>query len=206
MYTVFTQMYETEPLEDARLSAVITQLNSAHPESAGMLIAQFYVELRRIARSWMSRERCDHTLQPTALVNELFMRMQDEELVVCDRSHFLAVATTVMRRILVDHARIHSAAKRWSGAKKVPLENVVIAYQDQKSAEVLALNEALDRMGPGLERERKSLELQYFLGMELEEIAEQLGVCVSTVKNDLRFAKHFLRNEMSKAPKCTTRS
>ncbi|MEM7482500.1 MAG: sigma-70 family RNA polymerase sigma factor [Acidobacteriota bacterium] len=164
------------------------------------LLAIVYDELRRLAASCMRRERADHTLQPTALVHEAFLRLTHGVPVSwVDRSHFFRVAARAMRRILVDHQRRVSAAKRGSGQKDQLLdEEVLIPGID---VEVLALDEALTRLGALDERLLQVVEMRYFTGLGVEEVADLLGVSSRTVKRDWRSARAWLLAELAPADK-----
>jgi RNA polymerase sigma factor (TIGR02999 family) len=151
-----------------------------------------YDELRRIARRHLQRERPDHTLTPTALVHEAYVRLVDQTRVEWrDRSHFFAIASRVCRRILVDHARRRVAAKRGGEAVRVTLDDGA-AVTEARSEEVLALNEALDRLSTLSERLGRVVEMRYFGGLSEEETAEALGVTTRTVRRDWVKAKGFL--------------
>jgi RNA polymerase sigma factor (TIGR02999 family) len=151
-------------------------------------------ELRRLARAYMRRERADHTLQTTALVNEAFLRLVNARDVPWqDRAHFLGIAARLMRRVLVDHARTRQMQKRGGGAQAVPLEDAV-AISPPLTIDLLALDRALDTLSARDERKCRVVEMRYFAGMTVEEIAEVLHVSADTVKRDWRLAKlHLLR-------------
>ena len=156
-----------------------------------------YRELRQLAARYLRKERSGHTLQPTALVHEAYLRL------VCQknpdwqsRSHFYGVAARLMRQILVDHARRKHAAKR--KVTHVPLEQVVI-FQRDRSAELLMLNASLSELERIDPRKCKAVELRYFGGLSIEEIAQSLDVSAVTVRRDLRMAKAWLQSEMRNA-------
>ena len=163
-------------------------------EALDRLTPLVYDELRRLAASYLSRERSGHTLQPTALVHEAYLRLSGESIAWKNRGHFFGVAARAMRLILVDSARRHYSQKRGSG-KKVELEEE-IAYSEDKAHEFLDLNDAIEALKKWDERKCGVLEMKYFGGMEREHIAEALGVSVGTVKRDLAIAEAFLRREM----------
>lgn len=156
-----------------------------------------YNELRRLARVQMRRERGNHTLQPTALVNEAYMRLAPDAGVFWrDRAHFMAIAAGVMRRVLVDHARAHQAHKRGGLRRQVTLHD---EFENLSSAplDILALNEALDRLALLDQRQSKIVELHFFGGLSFEEIAEVLGVAVRTAKRDWSMARSWLHIQLS---------
>jgi len=145
----------------------------------------------------MVRERAGHTLQPTALVHEAYLRLARETGTEWeDRAHFLAIAATAMRRVLVDHARARGAAKRGGGRTWVTLHEE-LAAQAEQSVDVLALDQALTRLSSIDERQGKVVELRFFGGLEIRETALLLKVSEGTVKRDWRHAKAWLRRELS---------
>ncbi len=157
-----------------------------------------YDELRRLAASCLRRERPGHTLQPTALVHEAYLRLAGQDSIAWkDRGHFFGIAARAMRLILVDSARQHYSQKRGSG-KKVQLENE-IAYSEGNPEEFLDLNDAIEALKNWDERKCGVLEMKYFGGMEREQIAEALGVSLGTVKRDMAIAEAFLRRALSAA-------
>lgn len=151
-----------------------------------------YDELRAIAQRYLYRERADHTLSATALVHEAYLRLIDQTRIEYrDRAHFFAVASKVCRRILVDYARRRTAEKRGGARVKVTLDDAA-AIIDAQSDELLALNEALDRLSSLNERLGRVVEMRYFGGLSEEETAEILGVTTRTVRRDWVKAKGFL--------------
>jgi len=162
------------------------------------LLPALYEELHRTARARMRHERAGHTLQPTALVNEAFMRMLDaREIDWQDRAHFFAVASRMMRRILVDHARSRRYAKRGGGAQLVSLENSALAAAKQP-ADLIALEDALGALEQFDARKARVVELRFFGGLSVEEAAAALNVSPQTVLRDWRLSKSWLAREMSK--------
>jgi RNA polymerase sigma factor (TIGR02999 family) len=163
------------------------------------LVPLVEAELRRLARRHMARERRDHTLQTTALVNEAFIRLVDAQDVQWqDRAHFLGIAARLMRRVLVDHARGQRAVKRGGGALNVPFEDgmTVAAPRD---LDLLALDRALDALAVVDERKCRVIDMRFFAGMTVDETAEALHVSVDTVKRDWRLAKLWLLREMKES-------
>jgi RNA polymerase sigma-70 factor, ECF subfamily len=161
------------------------------------LMPLVYNELHRIARRSWNWKNEGNTLQPTALINEAFIKLAGaENASYQNRCHFIAVACTAMRQILVNHALSRRSAKRGSGAVTVSLDDVQLAVH-QEAAEVVALHEALERLQAVDPRKSKVVEMRYFGGFSIEEIAEALGVSVVTVNRDWRLARTWLLREMS---------
>lgn len=155
------------------------------------LVPLVYAELHRLAHRYMSRERPDHTLQTTALVGEAYLRLVDQKVRWENRAHFFAIAAELMRRILVDHARKHSYAKRGGNAQKVELNEAVLMARD-RSNELVALDEALTKLAEFDQRKSRVVELRFFGGLNVEETAEVLKVSVNTVKRDWSTARAWL--------------
>lgn len=168
--------------------------------TAEQLIPLVYDELRRLARGFLARERRDHTLQPTALVNEAYLRLVDQSRVNWrGRSHFRAVGARMMRRILIDHARRRGGQKRGGGRHRVRLGDSLLRAPDPEVdlPELLSLNDALERLA-GLDgRQARVVELRFFGGLTTAEIAESLGVSERTVEGDWKHGRAWLRRELS---------
>jgi RNA polymerase sigma factor (TIGR02999 family) len=161
------------------------------------LVPLVEAELRRLARACMGRERNDHTLQPTALVNEAFLRFAGARHVRWqDRAHFMGIAARLMRRVLVDHARSRGYRKRGAGAVRVPLEDVPLAAADPP-LDVVELDRALAAFGAIDARASAVVDLRFFGGLTLEETAEALHVSPETVKRDWRLARLWLLRELN---------
>jgi RNA polymerase sigma-70 factor (ECF subfamily) len=161
------------------------------------LMPLVYDELRRIAGRYMRRERKDHTLQTTALVNEAYLRMVGQQHVDWqNRAHFFAVAASIMRHLLVDHARANGRVRRGSNPQQVTLDETAI-ISEQKGEELLALDEALTKLNEIDERKVKIVELRYFSGLSGEETAEVLGVSEITIKREWLKAKAWLYRELT---------
>jgi RNA polymerase sigma factor (TIGR02999 family) len=164
------------------------------------LVPLIYDELRRIARSFMRRQRAGHTLQPTALINEAFLKLfQDAHPVITDRAHFLALMSRVMRQVLVDHARAHVAAKRGGREERIPWDSNIDVGAGNATEQLRLLDlhralEALEREEPAL---AQVLELHYFGGMTAEEAALALGRSVHVIRHQLRIARAWLRRELA---------
>jgi RNA polymerase sigma factor (TIGR02999 family) len=153
-------------------------------------------ELRRLARGYMRRERRDHTLQTTALVNEAFLRLTDARRVRWqDRAHFLGISARLMRRVLVDHARSRGYRKRGGGAQRVAL-NEGLVISPEPALDIVALDHALEALAAVDARKSRMVELRFFGGLSVEETAEVLHVSPDTVKRDWRLAKLWLLREL----------
>jgi RNA polymerase sigma-70 factor, ECF subfamily len=158
-------------------------------------------ELHRLAVSYLRRERTGHTLQPTALVNEAYLRLvgQDAQPDFESRSHFVAIAANHMRQILVDHARRHRAAKRGAGVTLMALDDAH-AVSEPLSVDLLALDEALSKLADVDARKARAMELKFFGGLQMAEIAAVLNISVKTVEKDIRLGAAWLRSALSAAP------
>lgn len=157
-----------------------------------------YDELRRLAASYMRRERQDHTLQSTALVNEAYLKLVDQKNVVWqNRAHFFGIAAQMIRRILVDHARAHKAEKRGGGAGVLSLDEA-IGVPEKRDIEILSLNDALTRLTELDPQQGRIVELRFFTGLSIEETAEVVGVSPATVKREWAAARAWLFREISR--------
>ncbi len=154
-----------------------------------------YDELHRLAERQMRGENVAHTLQPTALIHEAYARLAGTDLDWNDRAHFLAVASRVMRRVLVDHARSAGRQKRGGGRERVTLTDAIAA--ESGDFDVLDLDDALSRLGALDERKAKVVELCYFAGLTYDEIASALGISATTVHRELAFSKAWLRSQLA---------
>ncbi len=152
-------------------------------------------ELHQLAHRYMSRERGNHTLQTTALVNEAYLKLVDQKVHWQNRGHFFGIAAQIMRRILVDHARKHLGPRRGSG-NAISLDDVAIV-SEERAAELVALDEALSALERLDKRKGQLVELRYFGGLSVEEIAPILKVSPETITREWRRAKAFLRRELS---------
>ncbi len=157
-----------------------------------------YAELRQLADRYMSHERINHTLQPTALVNEAYLRLIDQTRVNWqNRAHFFGIAAQLMRRILLDHARAHNAGKRGGVAKRLSLDEAAI-LPEERASDLIALDEALEELAKLDERKSRIVELRFFGGLGVDETAEVLGIHRATVLRDWAVAKAWLHRELSK--------
>ena len=168
-------------------------------ESVDDLVARHYDDLRRLAHNYLRRERTSVTLQTTGLVNEAYLRLASVVGIgPDDRTRFFAIASTTMRRILVDHARGRGRQKRGASAEAVPLEDVEWMLSDAEAEELVALDEALTRLEVINPRGSEVVQYRFFGGLTLEETAELLGVSMKTVQRDWLAARAWLRKEVAK--------
>jgi len=183
---------------DNSITAMLGQLSAGNREVEARLIPEIYEELRRLARGYMWQERGNHTLQPTALVHEAYAKLVQQEPVPWQsRAHFFAAASLLMRHILVDHARARRAGKRGGVQQQVTLDDVMLEARNQ-SIDVLALNEAIERLATLDNRQAKVVEMHFFGGLTFEEIALVLDVSERTAKGDWSMARAWLKGELSK--------
>jgi RNA polymerase sigma factor (TIGR02999 family) len=185
--------------DEATPSTVTRILESGRhgdPAAYDKLLPLLYAELRAIAQRHMQHERAEHTLQPTALVHEAFLRLTAGFTIeFADRAHFLRAASAAMRRVLVDHARARNAAKR-GDAFCVTLDESLVAAPD-RSVDMLVLDDALTRLAAADPRWAQVVELRFFAGLDVPEVAAALGTSTATVKRDWRFARAWLARELS---------
>ncbi|MCC9607109.1 sigma-70 family RNA polymerase sigma factor [Blastopirellula sp. JC732] len=179
---------------------LLAALSRGETDAAEKLLPLVYNELKGIAARQMQRERADHTLQPTALVHEAYLKLIDQNRVEWQgRAHFCAIAANVMRRILVDYARQKNAAKRGAGAQKIAIDEDLTPDQTSRDVDLVALDDALERLTALNPRHARIVELRYFGGLTVEETAAALDVSPSTVKNDWRAAKAWLLTQLEEA-------
>jgi RNA polymerase sigma factor (TIGR02999 family) len=180
------------------VTRLLVQLTDGDNAALGDLLPLVYAELRRLAANYLRRERQGHTLQPTALVHEAYLRMIDQTQVRWqNRAHFFGVAAQMMRRILVDHARAQQAEKRGGDVQKFSLdENIDVS--GERASDLVALDEALARLAEIDPQKSRVVELRFFGGLSVEETAEVLGVSAPTVKRQWRMAKAWLFGQVQK--------
>src|SRR5450432_515596 len=191
-------MYTMESVQ--RIALLLQQLRAGNQEALNELTELVYPELHRIAQRHLRKERPDHTLQPTALVHEAYLKLfHDPPHQLADRAHFLAIASQVMRRVLVEHARARGASRRGGKTPHVPWTTQIEVEMegDHQELELLQLDMAID----ALARENRSLaqliEMRYFGGMTADESAEALGQSAHVVQHQIRLARAWLRRELS---------
>lgn len=190
-------------MPDNDQASKITQLliawNNRSPDVLEDLLPLVYGELRQLAARYLRREQTDHTLQPTALVHEAYLKLVDQRRVQWqNRAHFYGIAANIMRRILVDYARARHAGKRGGGWERVSL------IEDQTPAgaagiDVLALDQALQRLATFDAQQERIVELRYFGGLTIEETAEVVGISAATIVREWTIARAWLRGELSKS-------
>ena len=192
-------MLESAPvttLSADNLTGLLIEWRQGDKAALDKLTPFVYDELRRIAHRYVQRERDGHTLQTTALVNEAYLRLAGQQKIEWqNRDHFFAVTAQVMRHILIDHARRRHFAKRGGEAQHVPLEDAA-GMSQQRAAELVALDEALDELAKLDFRKGRVVELRYFGGLTLEETADALEISLMTVRRDWRAAKAWLFRRM----------
>jgi RNA polymerase sigma factor (TIGR02999 family) len=183
------------------VTQLLHQWTGGQQEALDLLLPQIYGELRRLASAYLRRERPDHTLQPTALVHEAFLRLVDQRAVRWqNRAHFFGIAAQAMRRILVDHARAHGAEKRGAGDRRVSLDDTLLVT-GAPDVDLLALDEVLTRLATIDPLQSRIVELRYFGGLTLEETAEVMGISPATVGREWTMARAWLFAELTGSPR-----
>lgn len=182
---------------DPDLTLALEQFAAGDRAALDRLVPAVYDQLRRLAERELGRERTGHTLSPTALVNEAYLKLvQLDRINWQGRAHFFGACAAVMRRLLISHARSRKAGKRGGGAAHASLDDVVVAANDRPD-DLLALDEALERLARLSPRQAQVVECRYFAGMEIEEVAEVLGASPATVKRDWTSARAWLNRELA---------
>ena len=180
------------------ITQLLLEVSNGNEAAVNFLLPVIYDELKKIASNYLRRERVNHTLQPTALVHEAYLKLIDQTRANWqNRAHFFGVAAQLMRRILVDHARVHKADKRGGEIQKFSLdENLDKAFEI--SSELIALDDALKELAKFDEQKAKIVELRFFGGLTFEETAEVLGISVITAKRHWRLTKAWLYGQMKR--------
>ena len=171
-------------------------MHAGDPAAAERLLPLVYSELHRLAQAYMRRERSDHTLQATALINEAYMRLAGEDIDWNNRSHFIGLAAHVMRQVLVDYARQHNAERRAGGLHRVEM-NDDLAISPDRLDEIVSIDQALTRLAAHNSRQARVVELRYFGGLSVEQISAILEVAPRSVKRDWSLARIFLARELN---------
>lgn len=183
------------------VTRILTAIEQGDPQAADKLLPLVYEELRKLAAQRMANEAAGHTLQPTALVHEAWVRLVgNEHPKFANRAHFFAAAAEAMRRILIDNARRKRALRHGGGQQRVALETVDLASPDADADDqLLAVNDALDKLAAKSKVEAELVKLRYFVGMTLEEAAEALGISARTADNHWAHARAWLFHELKAA-------
>ncbi len=177
---------------------LLIEYGNGKKQSLDEMLPLVYDELHLLAERYLRKERPNHTLQPTALVNEAYLRLVDQRSVDWrNRSQFIGLAAQMMRRILVNHAELHLASKRGDGLKKITLDESLVFFEKQ-NLDILDLNNALHKLAEHDEQKSKVVEMRFFGGLTIEETAEALGKSHATIEREWAFAKAWLYRELSK--------
>ena len=188
-----------KPMNDGgEVTRLLGEIGRGQKAAINELLPMVYEELHRLARSYFRRERGEHTLQPTALVHEAYIRLVDQRAPLESRGHFMAVAATQMRRILLDYARKHRAARRGGEGQRVMLEDTM-AISEQQPVDMILLDGALRKLELLDGSQAQLIELRFFGGLSIEETAVVMGVSPATVKRSWSSARAFLHREISGA-------
>lgn len=183
------------------ITQLLAEWSSGNQEALDKLYPLVYDELRRMAHRYMSRERKGHTLQTTALINEAYLRLVEQRSVTwANRAHFFGIAAQIMRRVLIDYARRYEYAKRGGGAQRVSLEETALVARE-RAKELIALDEALERLAQMDPRRSRVVELRFFGGMANEEIAAVLKISENTVTRDWNMARAWIYKELAASTK-----
>lgn len=189
---------KTQDTSDADLDALLARARAGDDEAVARLMPLVYDELRRIAARYMRRERPGQTIQATALVHEAYLRLlKDTSRNWQNRAHFLAIAATSMRQILVERARARGAAKRGGSRDRITLDEATLATPEQQ-VDIEAIDAALDKLGRLDPRQARVVELRFFGGLTVEEAAEALGISPATLKREWSVARAWLRRELGR--------
>jgi RNA polymerase sigma factor (TIGR02999 family) len=190
------EMDRPQCAQKSPVTELLVRFREGDREAEAQLIPLVYVELRRLASRCLHRERGDHTLQPTALVHEVFLRLtHNDQPPWQDRAHFFGVAARLMRQILVDYARRHRSRKRGGEFEKLTLD-AVLAFTPEKSTELIMLDQALERLSKFDERQARIVEMKFFGGLSMEEIAGVLDISAKTANRDWTMARAWLHQEI----------
>jgi RNA polymerase sigma factor (TIGR02999 family) len=181
--------------DSGQVTLLLRAMRQGDAQAAEALLPLVYKELHRLASSYMRRERPEHTLQPTALIHEAYLRLAQEDVDWKNREHFIGVAAHTMRRVLVDYARAHNAEMRGGAAQRVELADGM-AISVERLDEMLVLDEALGRLALESPRQAKVVELRYFGGLSIEQIGSLLGIAPRSVKRDWSLARLWLFHEL----------
>ena len=185
--------------QSEQITVLLRQWSDGNREALDELLPLVYNELHKQARRYLRKERQDHTLQTTALIHEVYLKLIDQRDVEWqNRTHFFAIAAQMMRRILVDHARAKHRDKRGGDDVKLPLEEAMLVVVDERNVDLIALDEVLTRLEAVDEQQARVVELRYFSGLSLEETAEALKISRATAARDWSMAKAWLHRELTR--------
>ena len=185
--------------QNQSVTEILVKWSQGDQQAAEHLFPLVYDELKRQAKYYLYKERHNHTLQPTALVHEAYLKLAEQKVLVAEnRHHFLAIAARLMRQILVDHARKHKSEKRGGAAQRFSLEEIEI-LPEQIATDLLELNDALQKLERIDQRKASIVELRFFGGLKEKEIASVLEITEKTVRRDWHFAKLWLYRELSQS-------
>jgi RNA polymerase sigma factor (TIGR02999 family) len=190
----YPKIMRTQPHNE--ITQLLLRWSRGDQAALNQLMPIVYDELYKLAQGYLRRERPDHTLQPTALINEAYLRLVKQDFPEWQsRRHFYGVAAQLMRQILVDYARSHAADKRGGGWQILSLDES-LTFSDEKAAEFVALDDALLALAKFDRRKVRIIELRYFGGLSLEETAAELGISITTIGDEMRLARAWLRREL----------
>lgn len=179
------------------MTQLLIECGEGKKKSLDEMLPLVYTELHQIAENFLRRERPNHTLQPTALINEAYLRLIDQRRVDWrNRSQFIGLAAQMMRRILVNHAELHRASKRGDGVKNITLDDSIIFFEKQ-NFDILDLHEALKKLSKHDEQKNQIVEMRFFGGLTIAETAQLLGKSHATIEREWAFAKAWLYRELS---------
>jgi RNA polymerase sigma factor (TIGR02999 family) len=185
--------------EGPTVTELLNNVKKGDRISVDQLVPLIYAELRRIAAGCLRKERSGHTLQPTALVHEAYIRLTDQSQPdYQSRAHFFGIAAQVMRQILVDHARSRNAAKRGGGVEKIPLDLENLSLSTERPEQLLALEDAMQALTRFDPDKARLVEMRFFGGLTAEESAEIVGLPVQVVRRELRVAQAWLKRELDR--------
>jgi RNA polymerase sigma factor (TIGR02999 family) len=182
--------------KNGEVTRLLGEIGRGQKQAVNDLLPLVYDELHRLARSYFRRERGEHTMQPTALVHEAYIRMVDQRAPLESRGHFMAMAATQMRRVLLDYARKHRAARRGGEDQKVLLEDTMVICE-QRPVDMILLDVALGKLAALDARQAQLVELRFFAGLSVEETAEVMEVSPATIKRSWSSARAFLHRELT---------
>ena len=186
--------------DGGQVTQLLKAMRAGDSHAAEELLPLVYAELHRLARSYMRRERKDHTLQATALINEAYLRLAGEEIDWKNRAHFIGLSARVMRQVLVDYARAHNAEQRGGGLQRVDMQEE-LAVSPEKLEEVQQIDQVLKKLEKEHPRQARVIELRYFGGLSFEEIGSLLDLTSRTIKADWALARIFLLRELEPGAK-----